>query len=525
MSWPRARPGAPARAGLALALALAAAGSAVAADLSAEARRADFAQLAAIVSEQYVYLGDRRDRWAGIAVRYAPRVEEAATADAWTAVLEDALAELRDFHAEVRPGSPHGPLPVPTAADVWAEPDGDDALVVEVRAGTDAARAGIVAGDRIVAIDGAPTAQAIAARVGDARDAGERDVRAWATLSLVTGRRGVARAFTLRTRDGTVRTVRLPAARRSERPAASLAWSRLPDNVGVIRFHNSLGERATVAAFDAALAELRGTRGLVLDLRDTPSGGSSDVALGILGRLTDRRQPYQRHRIPRYGLPDVERNWVEEVAPRGPFTYGAPVVALVGRWTGSMGEGMAIGLDAMRRATVAGTAMAGLAGATETFTLTRTGAVVALPAEQLFHVDGTPRHAWRPPVLVEPGPGPGDRVLARAGAPVGTRGALIPAAGLAVNHTNSASTPIAARPPANVAAGGCPGDGSRRQRVRNAQGDVAMAQPSYSRHGWVIRFAVRSAAHAHIRAQRCDDSLTRQGATVAGTEPGPRGAR
>jgi carboxyl-terminal processing protease len=38
-------------------------------------------------------------------------------------------------------------------------------------------------------------------------------------------------------------------------------------------------------------------------------------------------------------------------------------VVLVGRWTASMGEGMAIGLDAMKRATIVGTRMAGLNGA------------------------------------------------------------------------------------------------------------------------------------------------------------------
>jgi len=106
-----------------------------------------------------------------------------------------------------------------------------------------------------------------------------------------------------------------------------------------------------------ALASLRDARALILDLRDTPSGGNSTVALGILGRFVTTRLPYQRHRIPRYGQDDVERNWLEEVAPRGPFTYRRRLVVLVDHWTGSMGEGMAIGLDAMRRGTVIGTTM------------------------------------------------------------------------------------------------------------------------------------------------------------------------
>jgi carboxyl-terminal processing protease len=152
--------------------------------------------------------------------------------------------------------------------------------------------------------------------------------------------------------------------------------------------------------------------GLILDLRDVPSGGNTSVALGILGRFVTQRLPYQRHRIPAYAQPDVERNWVEEVAPRGPFAYRGRLVVLVDAWTGSLGEGIAIGLDAMQRATVVGTPMAGLAGAVDSVTLPATGVRVQFPTEQLFHIDGTPRHEWKPPVLEEPHDG-GDAILER----------------------------------------------------------------------------------------------------------------
>ena len=387
------------------------ASGAPAADLTIESRRADFADFVTTVADQYVYLDGKRAAWATVKERYADRVDRATTADAWSAVLEDALDELRDFHTGVRPNSARAWLPVPSAADLWAVPDRDGARVVAVRAGSDAARAGIAVDDRVERVDGTAMADAVAQRLGPAADARDADARAWAILSLVTGRRGEPRTFVLHAADGRERTVTLPTQRKPDRPAAPVTWSRLPEDIGVIRFNNSLGDQATVAAFDAALAALRDTRGLILDLRDIPSGGNSGVALGIMGRFVDRRVPYQRHRIPRYGQADVERNWVEEVAPRGPFTYRAPVVVLVGHWTGSMAEGMAIGFDAMRRATVAGTTMGRLAGANESFTLPRTGASIVLPTEELFHVDGTPRHRWAPPVVLPPGPAADDAAL------------------------------------------------------------------------------------------------------------------
>jgi carboxyl-terminal processing protease len=66
-----------------------------------------------------------------------------------------------------------------------------------------------------------------------------------------------------------------------------------------------------------------------------------------------------------------------------------------------MGEGMAIGLDGMRRATVIGSRMAGLLGAVYTYTLPRSGIRYNLPGDRLTHLDGTPREAFVPPILVE----------------------------------------------------------------------------------------------------------------------------
>jgi carboxyl-terminal processing protease len=96
----------------------------------------------------------------------------------------------------------------------------------------------------------------------------------------------------------------------------------------------------------------------------------------------------------------VRRSWLELVSPRG-TTYRRPVAVLVGHWTGSMGEGLAIGFDATGAATLVGTAMAGLLGATDRIVLPHTGIGLNLPTERLYHVDGTPREAFRPRALVD----------------------------------------------------------------------------------------------------------------------------
>jgi C-terminal processing protease CtpA/Prc len=368
--------------------------------LSLAARQSDFATFVSGFEDNYAYLDRAEKPWTTWQSRYSAAVTAADTPETYAAVFEAALDELHDFHAEVRSHNPHRWLPVPTFADIWAELRGGKAVVVAVRRGSDAERAGIVPGDIVTGIGGEPLDTAIAQRLTPAVDNRAPAAREWALLSLLAGRADEIRQITVTDKQGRVRTVSLPLQRRFDRSLGPLSATLLPDGIGLIRFNNSLGDQKTVDAFDTAFKELRSTRGLILDLRDVPSGGDSSVALGIMGRFVTTMLPYQRHRIPDYGQPDVERNWLELVAPRGPFTYKRPVVVLVDHWTGSMGEGMAIGFDGMHRALVIGTPMAHLAGAVADFTLPKTGIDVAYADEQLYHVNGTPRQNWLPPVLV-----------------------------------------------------------------------------------------------------------------------------
>jgi hypothetical protein len=384
-----------------------------AADSTLPDRQADFTEFVHDVAENYAWPDRTQKPWLTWEARYAAAVQATDSTQSLALVIATALDELHDFHAEVRSRVPNRWLPVPTFADLWAEPDGERARIIAVRPGSDAQRAGITAGDVVTRVGDVPVAAAIAARLGTAVDSHDPQARAWALLSVLTGRADEERHLTLRDAQGRNRNVTLPLERRFERGGGPLEARTLPENLGLIRFNNSIGEQQTVAAFDRALEQLRATRGLILDLRDVPSGGDSSVALGVMGRFVHQMAAYQRHRIPNYGQSDVERNWLELVAPRGPFTYEAPVVVLVDHWTGSMGEGMAIGMDALQRATVVGTPMAHLAGAVNDFRLARTGIDVAFATEQLFHTNGTLRQLWLPPVLVvEPAAGE-DAVLAR----------------------------------------------------------------------------------------------------------------
>ena len=146
----------------------------------------------------------------------------------------------------------------------------------------------------------------------------------------------------------------------------------------------------------------------------TPSGGNTDVAEPILGRFIKGRPAYQRQFVPGPGKVFPGDSTVRWVRERGPFQLTCDLVVLCDRWTGSMGEGMTIGLDGMNRARIVGTRMAGLCGATEVFTSPNSGIGARIPTLRLYHLNGTPREKFVPSSLVDLGHAHGDDpILAR----------------------------------------------------------------------------------------------------------------
>ena len=54
----------------------------------------------------------------------------------------------------------------------------------------------------------------------------------------------------------------------------------------------------------------------------------------------------------------------------------------------------------MKRATIIGTQLAGLNGAVESFEMPNTKIRFTIPIERLYHVNGTPREFYHPPIEI-----------------------------------------------------------------------------------------------------------------------------
>jgi C-terminal processing protease CtpA/Prc len=361
----------------------------------------DFDVAVRSIAATYAYFDAKATRWSDVPAAYRADLGGVKSRDEFIALLERIVDELYDPHAHLTVNLEHSPRLVPSGTDLWAEWRAAEATITQVRDNSDAARAGLRPGVVVIVIDGVSISKAVEARLGRTYAHSVEAARDWALRTVLAGRHGSRRRLEVR-EAGATRTVELPAVDQFTCRGAPLETSEIRPGIGYVRFNDSLGDSAAVTAFDGALEGLRQTRGLIIDLRTTPGGGNTGVAEGILGRFVTRKLPYQKHALPSgERSPGVGRSWFAHVSPRGGFTYARPVAVLVSRWTGSMGEGLAIGFEATGAGTVVGTAMAGLVGATTRIVLPRTGIGISLPFERLNHVNGTPREAYQPPVVVD----------------------------------------------------------------------------------------------------------------------------
>ena len=361
--------------------------------LTPEQRREDFDVFCSFVSEEYAYFSIKATDWRRACEHFRVEAQKATDRDAYVGVLERALGQLYDSHAHLGTNTNQSPRLIPTQADLMAAWKDGRALITDIRSGSAAERAGVRVGDEVLAINDVQIAAAVG-RVEPTfvrlQDSAARD---WALRTVLAGRHDMA----------TIRLdVRSEAGRRSVTYTPSfpdpngLLAAEVRGGIGYVRIHNSLGEQALVREFDQALDRMPDAKALVIDLRDTPSGGVSSVARGMIGRLIDRELPYQRHELVEEFQSYRHPQNLDRVCRTPTGRFPVPVVVLVGPWTGSMGEGLAIGLNATRGAPVLGRPMAHLLGALGESRLPRSQIVVRVPVEKLFHVDGSPREAFMP---------------------------------------------------------------------------------------------------------------------------------
>lgn len=353
----------------------------------------DFEAFWTTVRDNYAYLEQEQVDWNKVREIYRPKAGEVSNKEDFIRLMEQVINELHNGHISLNINLKSSNRIIPSGADMLVEKSGDRFFITDLRKGFPAERCGLKPGMEVLQFNRRFIPDQLHAFLPAYTRAYTPEMYGYALGMLFAGTHDRPREITV-LENGQPKTY-YPDTGAPEKLKGSLTESAiLKNNTGYIKINNSLGNDDLITEFDSVLNSMMHCKSLILDLTETPGGGNSTVARAIMGRFITRELPYQKHELDE-GPFKIRRSWVEYVSPRKPV-FGKKLLVMVGHWTGSMGEGMAIGFDGMHAGTVIGTRMAGLLGAVSTFSMPYTNIRYQLPTERLYHINGRPREDYVP---------------------------------------------------------------------------------------------------------------------------------
>ena len=292
--------------------------------------------------------------WQEMRRELRPRAADARGEAELYALLRRMLGHLRDPHTRVYAPGEAGDWRVQryVSAGVAVRELRGQFVVTDVERGSEAARAGLRAGDAVLRVEGRPAEAIVARALAEQGAADSKSARLVAVSRLFDGPEGSpVRVAFVRAGETREREVVLTRAARTRLPSFEVRGAG--GGVRVVSFNIFTPESA--AQFARALqGELRGARSLVIDLRDNGGGEAESMAdfastllpAGLsLGRFTDRAgavrlEPYTRAAL----LSSADRF----------RRFAGPLVLLTGARTASAAEVFAAALRETNRAAVIG---------------------------------------------------------------------------------------------------------------------------------------------------------------------------
>jgi hypothetical protein len=365
--------------------------------------RKDFEFFMSTIQEDYCYWDKKTTDWTKVRSKFAPIVDTISSTTSFILTLEKVFNEIYDHHASLSSNTALSQRLVPSGTDLWAEYVNGKPLILEVRQGFGAWLSGLKAGMEVTAISDVSIDSLVNKHMPSALRAPDVEAKNYVLRTLLAGKFIDDRKITVKDGD-TVRTFYpdRPDHLLRKHEYTGLTESRILDrNVGYIRINNCLWDNALIPVFDSVLATMSRTRALIIDLRETPSGGNTTVARSIIGSFIEKEAFYQKHELTAeeriYG---VKRSWTEIVSPRK-HIYKKRLVILANHWTGSVGEAIVIAFDGLKRGHIIGTTLARLKGAIYSYQMPETKIGFSFPVEKLFHVNEMPREKFVPRLRVD----------------------------------------------------------------------------------------------------------------------------
>ncbi|MBI3138418.1 MAG: peptidase [Sphingobacteriales bacterium] len=372
---------------------------------SPEQYKQDFNYFWTSINDEYCYFNKKQTDWDKVKDLYSRLIDTVQSRGAFVAVLEKALYELYDHHCNFNTNTDFSRRLVPTSTDVWADYFNGKPVITEVRKNSGAEACGVRAGMEVISINNVPVETAVQTFMPQSLKQPDPEAKNFSLRLLLAGNHIQPRKFTLKYEDKVSDYFPDQSGMQLEHITyVNKIDTKMYGDVGYIRINNCLFDNALVSAFDSVMHTLSKSKALLVDLRETPSGGNSSVARAILGWFINQDHFYQKHEYyaeeKMYG---IKRSWEEIASPRKNKYYGKPLVILVNHWTGSIAEGITIGFDAFHRphTKIIGTTMARLNGAVYSYEMPNTKIKFSFTAERLYHVNNLPREQYVPQVLID----------------------------------------------------------------------------------------------------------------------------
>lgn len=343
--------------------------------------------------EQYFgYLKDRDIDIKKIRAHYIEDVRSVSTRNEFISLMENVINEFYNGHISLNTSISTSNNIIPTGADIYAVKKGEKYFISDLRKGFPAENSGLIKGMEIIKYNDQNISEAIKTFLPKTVDSYNELMYEYALNMLLAGQRNASKKITVLKEKTEIDFI--IDYSNFKLYNTILESKQIDAKTGYIKINNSLGNSDLIPAFDKALDSLFNLETIILDLTETPSGGNTMIGRAIMGRFISKELPYQIHLFKEKPYNTI-RKWVELATPREEI-YKGQLIVMVGHWTGSMGEGIAIGFDAMKRADIVGTKMAGLIGAIHILNMPNTGIGYSIPAEKMYHVNGTPREDFIP---------------------------------------------------------------------------------------------------------------------------------